>query len=211
MRRAAIASAVFLTLLVVGLWAASQTGVVQQVVRAKLLDLLREHLDGDVELGHVDGTLGHSLHLFDLVVRVPRIDVTYAPLALLYGRLRLKSLTLTAPQVRAVRAEGWWRLPAWRDTGISLVNAVEIRHLEVAGGRLLVELLDGTTPRRLGATGIELRGGLLLEGRRREVRLASLRLTPRGIALSPVEGAAQVVAADTLKVSELRLVTARSA
>src|SRR5439155_13170 len=85
------------------------------------------------------------------------------------------------------------------------------RHLEVAGGRLLLELLDGTTPRRLGATGIELRGGLLLEGRRREVHLASLRLTPRGIALSPVEGAVQVVAADTLKVSELRLVTARSA
>ena len=113
MRRAAIASAVFLTLLVTGLWVASQTGVVQQVVRAKLLDLLREHLDGDVELGHVDGTLGHSLHVSDLrlaldgrtVVRVPRIDVTYAPLALLYGRLRLKSLTLTAPEVRAVRAE----------------------------------------------------------------------------------------------------------
>ena len=219
MRRAAIASAVFLTLLVAGLWVASQTGVVQQMVRARLLDLLREHLDGDVELGHVDGTLGHSLHVSDLrlvldgrtVVRVPRIDVTYAPLALLYGRLRLKSLTLTAPEVRAVRAEGRWRLPAWRDTSISLVNAVEIRHLEVAGGRLLLELLDGTTPRRLGATGIELRGGLLLEGRRREVHLASLRLTPRGIALSPVEGAVQVVAADTLKVSELRLVTARSA
>src|SRR5207245_9794710 len=95
-RRAAIASAVFLTLLVAGLWLASQTGVVQQVVRARPLDLLREHLDGDVELGHVDGTLGHSMPVSDLrlvldgrtLVGRPRIDVTYAPLAPLSGRRR---------------------------------------------------------------------------------------------------------------------------
>src|SRR5262249_31797938 len=81
LRRAAIVVAALLVLLVVGLWVASQTDVVQEMVRARVLDVLREHLDAEVALGRVDGTLGHSLHLLDLritldgrtVVRVPRI------------------------------------------------------------------------------------------------------------------------------------------
>jgi len=205
-------------LLVGGLWVASRTGVVQEMVRARVLDVLREHLDAEVALGRVDGTLGHSLHLLDLriavdgrtVVRVPRIDVVYAPLALLLGRLQLRSLRLLDPEIRAVRDGERWRLPAWRETSPSFVRVVDIRHLEVVDGRVVVALLDGTS-RRLGATGIQLAAGVLLEAARWEVRLASLHLTPRGIALSPLEATAHVVAADALRVPELRLATARSA
>ncbi|HYV58423.1 MAG TPA: translocation/assembly module TamB domain-containing protein [Candidatus Nitrosopolaris sp.] len=218
LRRAAIALAAVLGLLVVGLWIASRTGVVQNIVRARLLDVLREHLDAEVTLGRVDGMLGHSLHLLDLrialegrtVVRVPRIDVVYAPLGLLRGHLQLRSLRLIEPEIRAVRDGDRWQLPAWIERTPSFVRVIEIRHLEVVDGRVVVALLDGTS-RRLGATGIQLAAGVLLEAARREVRVASLHLTPRGMALSPLEGTAHVVAADALRVPELRLATARSA
>ena len=83
--------------LVLTLWVASRFGVVQEMVRVRMLAALRSGVDAQVELGGVGGTLGRSLVLRDLhvavaghtVLRVPRTEIVYAPLALLRGRVLL--------------------------------------------------------------------------------------------------------------------------
>src|SRR5881409_3023395 len=84
--------------------------------------------------------------------RVTRLEIVYAPLALVHGVVRLKRVTLTAPRVRAVRERDAGALALPPGGGLP----VEIDHLEVTGGRVAVALLDTEPPRRFAATALAL-------------------------------------------------------
>src|SRR5206468_3175069 len=87
------------------------TGAARALERRAIVRVLESATGERVTLAGVGGTLGHSLVLEDLrltaggrtVVHVPRLEIVYAPLALVHGVVRLKRVTLTAPRVRAVR------------------------------------------------------------------------------------------------------------
>src|SRR5207237_273533 len=105
---------VAMVLMALALAVGSRTGAVRALERSAVVHFLERATDARVRLGQVGGTLGHSLVLEDLrlaaggrtVVHVPRLEIVYAPLALLRGVLRLERVTLTAPRVRAVREGG---------------------------------------------------------------------------------------------------------
>src|SRR5207248_70733 len=100
---------VAVALVAAALAVASRTGAVRALERGAVVRGLEAATGEHVTLAGVGGTLGHSLVLEDLrlaaggrtVVHVPRLEIVYAPLALLHG-VRLKRVTLTAPRVRAV-------------------------------------------------------------------------------------------------------------
>src|SRR2546428_9789570 len=129
---------------------ASRTGAVRALERRIVVRVLESATGERVTLAGVGGTLGHSLVLEDLrlaaggrtVVHVPRLEIVYAPLALVHGVVRLKRVTLTAPRVRAVREEGAGALALPPGGGLP----VEIDHLEVTGGRAAGRLLDTAPP-----------------------------------------------------------------
>src|SRR5262249_5841445 len=76
-----------------------------------------------------------------------------------------------------------------------------------------VALLDAAPPRRLAATALALEASAKIASGTTDLALHRLRLVPRGLSLSPVEGEVRrlIAAADgALTVSGLRLATARS-
>src|SRR5436190_381096 len=105
---------VAMVLVALALAVGSRTGAVRALERSAVVRFLERATDARVRLGQVGGTLGRSLVLEDLrlatggrtVAHVPRVEIVYAPLALLRGVLRLERVTLTAPRVRAVREGG---------------------------------------------------------------------------------------------------------
>src|SRR6266576_1992738 len=163
-----------------------------------LARVLEAATGGRVTLAGVGGTLGHSLVLEDLrlgaggrtVVHVPRLEIVYAPLALVHGVVRLKRVTLTAPRVRAV-VEGDARPLALPPRG---GLPVVVDHLEVVDGRVAVALLDRESPRRFAATALTLAARGRLEGGGAELEVATIRFVPRGLALAPVAAAGRVTA-----------------
>src|SRR5207249_1665945 len=189
---------VAMVLMPLALAVGSRTGAVRALERSAVVHFLERATDARVRLGQVGGTLGHSLVLEDLrlaaggrtVVHVPRLEIVYAPLALLRGVLRLERVTLTAPRVRAVR-EGGAR-PFALQPGGGL--AVEVDRLEVVDGRVAVALLDTEPPRRFAATALALAARGHVEPRGAELEVTKLRFVPRGLALAPVEAAGRVTA-----------------
>src|SRR5213593_2253967 len=187
-----------MVLMALALAVGSRTGAVRALERSAVVHFLERATDARVRLGQVGGTLGHSLVLEDLrlaaggrtVVHVPRLEIVYAPLALLRGVLRLERVTLTAPHVRAVRGGG--ALPFALRPGGGL--AVEVDRLEVVDGRVAVALLDTEPPRRFAATALALAARGHLEPRGAELEVTKLRFVPRGLALAPVEAAGRVTA-----------------
>src|SRR6266446_5244070 len=177
---------------------ASRTGAVRALERRAVVRVLESATGERVTLAGVGGTLGHSLVLEDLrlaaggrtVVHVPRLEIVYAPLALVHGVVRLKRVTLTAPRVRVMREGGAGALAL--PPGGSL--PVEIDHLEVTGGRVAVALLDTEPPRRFAATALALAARGRLERGGAELEVATLRFVPRGLALAPVAAAGRVTA-----------------
>jgi len=163
LRRGLVVVATLIGFLALALWGASRFGVVQEMIRTRVLALLRASVEAQVDLGGVGGTLGRSLVLRDLrvavaghtVARVPRVEIVYAPLALLRGRILVRRLTLVAPRVRLVRTQGVWRLPQLAG-GASSPMALEVRTLQVRDGRVAVAELDAPAPRRLAAAALEL-------------------------------------------------------
>src|SRR5438128_9271705 len=177
---------------------ASRTGAVRALERRAVVRVLESATGERVTLAGVGGTLGHSLVLEDLrlaaggrtVVHVPRLEIVYAPLALVHGVVRLKRVTLTAPRVRAVREGDAGALALPPGGG----RPVEIGHLEVTGGRVAVALLDTEPPRRFAATALALAARGRLDPGGAEVEVATLRFVPRGLALAPVAAAGRVTA-----------------
>jgi len=98
-----------------------------------------------------------------------------------------------APRVRAVRTAAGWRLPSLRanDTRQS-TPAVQLDRLEVHAGRVAVTLADAGPPRRFAATAIELAATATVGPDRQSLRLLSLTLVPRGLALTPVYARGEV-------------------
>src|SRR5438128_4650697 len=177
---------------------ASRTGAVRALERRAVVRVLESATGERVTLAGVGGTLGHSLVLEDLrlaaggrtVVHVPRLEIVYAPLALVHGVVRLKRVTLTAPRVRAV-VEGDARPLALPPRG---GLPVVVDHLEVTGGRVAVALLDRESPRRFAATALTLAARGRLERGGAELEVATIRFVPRGLALAPVAAAGRVTA-----------------
>src|SRR5438093_272639 len=189
---------VAVALVAAALAVASRTGAVRALERGAVVRGLEAATGEHVTLAGVGGTLGHSLVLEDLrlaaggrtVVHVPRLEIVYAPLALLRGVLRLERVTLTAPRVRAVR-EGGAR-PFALQPGGGL--AVEVDRLEVVDGRVAVAFLDTEPRRRFAATALALAARGHVEPRGAELEVTKLRFVPRGLALAPVEAAGRVTA-----------------
>jgi autotransporter translocation and assembly factor TamB len=213
---------------VVLLWAASRTPAFQTFVRDRILAAARDAVDGRIDIGAIGGTLGRTLVLEDVrvaapgqrVLHVPRIEIAYAPLALLRGHIRLDRVTVSAPHIWLVRAGGRLRLPGVRDRGDEADArqddgdgmTVEIRRLDIQDGRLAVADLDAHPPRRFAATELTVAASGEFAGGRTGLAVDALRFRPRGLALSPVEGHAHVVIDrdGVLAVDDLRLATARS-
>src|SRR5438034_2560794 len=203
-------------LVAVALAVASRTGALRALERRAVVYLLERATDTRVTLAEVGGTPGRSLVLGDLrfavggrtVVRVPRLEVVYAPLSLLRGVLRLERVTLAAPRVRAVREGGARPFALQPGGGLP----VEVDHLEVVDGRVAVALLDTEPPRRFAATALALaaRGHLGPGGA--ELEVAKLRFVPRGLALAPVEAAGRVTASPSgaVRVRGFHLASGRS-
>ena len=220
-RRVLAVVATLFVLLIVTLWTASRFGVVQEMVRTRLLDILRTSLDAQIDLGGVGGTLGRSLVLRDFrvavaghnVVRAPRVEVVYALLPLVRGRLVVRRFTLVAPRVRLVSEHGVWRRPrpAERHGGSSR-TALDVRTFEIRDGRIAVLQLDASTPRRFAATAVALTAGAAIDARHSEVTIRDLRFTPRGIAVTPVRASGTVAreSGGAVHVVDLRLATART-
>src|SRR5881296_381674 len=189
---------VAVALVATALAVASRTGAVRALERRAVVRVLESATGERVTLAGVGGTLGHSLVLEDLrlatggrtVVHVPRLEIVYAPLALVHGVVRLKRVTLTAPRVRAVREGGAGALALPPGGGLP----VEIDHLEVTGGRVAVALLDTEPPRRFAATALALAARGRLDPGGAEVEVVTLRCVPRGLALAPVAAAGRVTA-----------------
>src|SRR5438093_3994537 len=180
-------------LVAVALAVASRTGALRALERRAVVHFLERATDMRVTLAEVGGTLGHTLVLGDLrlavggrtVVRVPRLEVVYAPLSLLRGVLRLERVTLTAPRVRAVREGGARPFALQPGGGLP----VEVDHLEVADGRVAVALLDMEPPRRFAATALALAARVHLASGGAEPAGAKPRSVPRGLAPAPVGAA----------------------
>src|SRR5438045_1209034 len=126
---------VAVALVAAALAVASRTGAVRALERGAVVRGLEAATGEQVTLAGVGGTLGHSLVLEDLrlaaggrtVVHVPRLEIVYAPLALLHGVVRLKRVTLTAPRVRAgVEGEERRRAPAARGGRTGRVGDVAV-------------------------------------------------------------------------------------
>src|SRR5437870_13596087 len=203
-------------LVAVALAVASRTGALRALERRAVVHLLERATDMRVTLAEVGGTLGHSLVLGDLrlavggrtVVRVPRLEVVYAPLSLLRGVLRLERVTLAAPRVRAVRKGGARPFALQPGGG----RPVEVDHLEVVDGRVAVALLDTDPPRRFAATALALAARVHLASGGAELEVAKLRFVPRGLALAPVEAAGRVTASPSgaVRVRGFHLASGRS-
>src|SRR5881296_1492599 len=167
---------VAVALVATALAVASRTGAARALERRAVVRVLEAATGAQVTLAGVGGTLGHSLVLEDLrlgaggrtVVHVPRLEIVYAPLALVHGVVRLKRVTLTAPRVRAV-VEGDARPLALPPRG---------------GLRVAVALLDRESPRRFAATALTLAARGRLERGGAELEVATLRFVPRGLALA---------------------------
>src|SRR5439155_1680383 len=165
---------------------ASRTGAARALERRAVVRVLEAATGAQVTLAGVGGTLGHSLVLEDLrlgaggrtVVHVPRLEIVYAPLALLHGVVRLKRVTLTALRVRAV-VEGDARPLALPPRG---GLPVVVEHLDVTDGRVAVALLDREPPGRFAATALTLAARGRLERGGAELEVAALRFVPRGLA-----------------------------
>src|SRR5204862_7389770 len=111
-----------------------------------------------IDLGGVGGTLGRSLVLRDFrvavaghnVVRAPRVEVVYALLPLVRGRLVVRRFTLVAPRVRLLSEHGAWRLPRpARGHGGAAWTALDVRTFDVPDGHIGFIALPAATPRRL--------------------------------------------------------------
>ena len=220
-RAVALALAALGTLALAGavaLWIASRTGAVQSWMRARVVGALARALGADVDVASVGGTLGRSLVLRELrvrwdgrtVARVRRVEAIYSAGALLRGRLKLRRLVLDAPEVRAVRAGGRWRLPALgRRGGGGIV--VDVARLVAHDGRIAVALRDATPPRQLALAKLELEARLHVDPRATTADVTALRATPRGLAVSPLDAAARVTwSGRRVDVPNARLATARS-
>src|SRR5438876_944851 len=189
---------VAVALVAAALAVASRTGAARALERRAVVRVLEAATGGRVALAGVGGTLGHSLVLEDLrlgaggrtVVHVPRLEIVYAPLALLHGVVRLKRVTLTAPRVRAVVAGDARPLALPPRGGLPVV----VDHLEVVDGRVAVALLDRESPRRFAATALTLAARGRLERGGAELEVATIRFVPRGLALAPVAAAGRVTA-----------------
>src|SRR5437867_5999901 len=198
LRRWLARGVVAVALVATALAVASRTGAGRALERRAVVRVLESATGERVTLAGVGGTLGHSLVLEDLrltaggraVVHVPRLEIVYAPLALVHGVVRLKRVTLTAPRVRAVREGDAGALALPPGGGLP----VEIDHLEVTGGRVAVALLDTEPPRRFAATALALAARGRLDPGGAEVEVATLRFVPRGLALAPVAAAGRVTA-----------------
>src|SRR5439155_470227 len=220
LRRGLILVATAIVVLVLALWGASRFGIVQEMVRTRVLALLRASVEARVDLGGVGGTLGRSLVLRDLrvavaghaVARVPRVEIVYAPLALLRGRILVRRFTLVAPRVRLVRDHGVWRLPRLAGGGGSSRMALEVRTLEVRDGRVAVAQLDAPAPRRLAAAALDLTAAAAIGPRGSDLAIRDLHFTPRGASVTPVRASGRVVAeaGGAIRVTDLRLATART-
>jgi autotransporter translocation and assembly factor TamB len=205
-----------LALVVIALAVASRTGAVRGLERDAVVRVLEGATGARVTLAGVGGTLGRSLVLEDLrlaaggrtVAHVPRLEIVYAPLALLRGVLHLKRVTLTAPRVRVVRAAGGG-LGA-PDAGGGL--PVEVDRLEIVGGRVAVALLDREAPRRFAATALTLAARGRLDRGGAELEVATLRFVPRGLAIAPVEAAGRVTGSPggPVRLSGFHLASGRS-
>src|SRR3989454_4803899 len=189
---------VAVALVAAALAVASRTGAVRALERRAVVRVLESATGERVTLAGVGGTLGHSLVLEDLrlgaggrtVVHVPRLEIVYAPLALVHGVVRLKHVTLTAPRLRAVVEGEAPPLVLPPRGGLPVV----VDHLEVVDGRVAVALLDGEPPRRFAATALTLAARGRLERGGAELEVATLRFVPRGLALAPVAAAGRVTA-----------------
>jgi autotransporter translocation and assembly factor TamB len=222
-----VGATVVLVLLVV-LWAASRTPAFQAFVRDRILAVARDAVDGRIDIGSIGGTLGRTLVLEDVyvaapgqrVLHVPRVEIAYAPFALLRGRIRLDRVTVIGPHVWLVLAGGKLRLPGVRrrederdeeaDEGRGLT--VEIRALEVRDGRLAFADLDARPPRRWAATALTVAGSGTFGGGTADVAVEALRFRPRGLAVPAVEGRARLdlMRAGVLRLRELHVTTGRS-
>jgi len=220
LRRVLLSFATLFAGLVLALWVASRFGIVQEMVRTRALAFLRTSVEAEVELGGVGGTLGRSLVLRDLrvavaghtVLRVPRTEIVYAPLALLRGRVLVRRFTLVAPRVRLVREEGAWRVPRLVGGGGSSRMALDVRTLEVRDGRVAVAQLDVPAPRRYAAAALQLTASAAIGARGSELGVRDLHFTPRGVAVTPVRASGRVVAAagGAIRAEDLRIVTERT-
>src|SRR5213596_3668532 len=189
---------VAVALVAAALAVASRTGAARALERRAVVRVLEAATGGRVALAGVGGTLGHSLVLEDLrlgaggrtVVHVPRLEIVYAPLALLHGVVRLKRVTLTAPRVRAVVAGDARPLALPPRGGLPVV----VDHLEVVDGRVAVALLDRESPRRFAATALTLAARGRLERGGAELEVATISFVPRGLALAPVAAAGRATA-----------------
>jgi autotransporter translocation and assembly factor TamB len=215
-----VAVGVVTVLAAVGLWLAADSRVVHDLIRRRLLTLLADAVEGDISIGEARGHLGQTLVLEDIrvavggraVVRVPRLTLDYALRALLHGRVHIERATIEGPRIRAVRDATGWRLPKLRaGKGSRTGFAIDVDRLEVRDGRIACALLDAHPVRRFAATDLAANGTLGLEAGRTALRIASLRITPRGIDLSPVRGTAMLSFADGgFDVSGLDVTSARS-
>ncbi len=200
-----IAAGLLVAAVALVVWLAADSRFVHEIVRNRILAALAGAVEGEVSLARTSGHLGRTLVLEDLrarvdgrtVLRIPRLTVDYAPLALLDGRIHVARLIADGLRVRAVRDATGWRLPKFRagkggDRGLPM----DIDRVEVRDGRAAVALLDARPVRRFGATALAAEAGIALRSRRTEVRIASLRCTPRGIDLTRLQGTASLVFTD---------------
>jgi translocation and assembly module TamB len=220
-RRLTIGFLTAVAAVVAAAWIASQTTAVRQWARARVLTALAEALRADVRVGGVGGTLGRSLVLTDVavatggrtVLRVARLELTYALLPLLRGHVLVRRMTLDGPDARLVRDAAGWRLPPAGGDGAESPVSVEIRRLRVRGGRLAVALLDEPDGgRRLAARTVEVDARVRVAPRGWYVDVERLALVPRGVAVSPVAARGRAARDDdgTLRVDGAEVATARS-
>jgi autotransporter translocation and assembly factor TamB len=217
--RVLVGIGIAIVLLVGAVLAASRTVTVQDWLRVRVVVALRD-AGFDVAIGHLGGRLVDSVVLDDVrlsvdgrcVAHAPRVEVGYALVPLVLGRVRIDRIILTAPRVRLVHAEGRWRLPAALFAEGTTTTTVEIRRLEAHDGRVAMAILDADRPRRFAATALDLRAAVSVTAARTELDVTSLHAAPRGVAVSATE--LQLRAAlDTdgsVHVPVLRLATGRS-
>src|SRR5262245_14798744 len=214
LRRLAVVVVILVGLATLGLWLASRSATIRTLVHDQIVAALRAALGEDVTIGAVGGTLGRSLVLEDLrisaggraLVRVPRIEIAYAPLALLRGRLRLTRIQVDAPSVRVVQGTPMWQPPASQGGGLP----IQIDHLGVEGGRVAVAHAPATP--WLAATDLRLVASAWFGAGSTQVRVTRLAFRPRGVAVSPVEasGDLRLRRDGSIEGRALRLVTSHS-
>ena len=220
-----LGAGIVVLLVAIALGVYSNTEAFRQMVREQVVAAINSSIRGSITLERIDGSIWGDVTLRDVrlryqdadIVRIPKLNLSYALLPLFRGQLRITRAEAAQPQVRLVRdRHGDWNiagaLESKRESPSQLT--VLLKSLALSGGDLEFRL-DGDAPQRYHLKGFSLASrlailpkGIEFEAGELSARLEADKMPELGLKASL--GYQDADSLPTIKVTELRIETAAS-